>query len=323
MRILISLLMILIATRAEAVYFGDLAPERSRVDVSFRELAPVEVAKVEYEKTALCGCDGNQLSACCLCKKEIDAGIRGKYCGCKSNLSSQHMMLDGKPVGSTGVYFRGINANYFEPVKPEELPADAKPTPHDEVRAILAELPIDSETEFIEYGSGVDARFCLAAASLYGVKKCIGIEIDPERALQSRRLIESLGLSDRIEIIHGDATTLDVQGDIGVAYLWEETLAALKPKIEKLEAFGSYRHEVPGLAMSKKGDSYYYSKPKPKPQKQQNFRGNLPVVYVNVKAKRGCHCYMCNSLRANGGYQGTQCIGGVCRKVWFQSTAYK
>ncbi|BAY78314.1 amino acid adenylation domain-containing protein [Nostoc linckia NIES-25] len=61
----------------------------------------------------------------------------------------------------------------------------------------------------VEIGTGKDAilsRFCVAG----GAKKVYAIELNEETSRKARACIEKLGLADRITIIHGDATKVDI-----------------------------------------------------------------------------------------------------------------
>ncbi|MAE67645.1 MAG: hypothetical protein CMJ18_25610 [Phycisphaeraceae bacterium] len=61
----------------------------------------------------------------------------------------------------------------------------------------------------VDIGTGQDAllaRFCVEA----GARKVYAIEIIDEAFRRARSLVESLGLADRIDVIHGDATRLQL-----------------------------------------------------------------------------------------------------------------
>lgn len=191
-----------------------------------------------------------------------------------------------------------------EPELYANLPSEAQPTPHSEVRRILEVLSPKQNEVFVDFGCGYDARFCIAASSIYGCKS-IGIEIDPARAESARMRVRSLGLEHLVQIIEGDATTVDVNADVGVAYLWPDVLEQMKPKLENLDRFASVHHEVPGLSMKKNGDSFVWSKPQPA-QHQNHYqpkRTSGNVAYYNGVAytSRVCNsssCRMCAAIEA-------------------------
>jgi len=228
----------------------------------------------------------------------------------------------------------------FEPIaelKVEDLPAEAQPTSFAEVHRVLFELNPKPNETFVDFGCGHDARFCIAASSIYGCDS-IGIEIDPERAASARRRVRELGLTDKVEIIEGDATAVDVDADVGVAYLWPNVLEKLKPKLENLDRFASIQHRVPGLEMAASGDSFFWERPKEIAAVQTV---SIPFPEYSGYQRPVCNkanCSMCNKIRANmaarskttepepkkqssGGYWKTYyCNGKVCRRVWIPGT---
>lgn len=140
----------------------------------------------------------------------------------------------------------------------DDIPADAAPTPHTEISRVLALMP-RPEIAFVEYGCGGSAPWCIAAVEKWRCK-AIGIEIDPARASAARERVREAGLGNLITIITGDATTTDVNADVGVAYLYADVLQKLKPRIEKLSAFASYMHKPP-VPATRNGDSWIWTRP--------------------------------------------------------------
>lgn len=188
-----------------------------------------------------------------------------------------------------------------KPMMEAELSADAQPTPWPGVAAMLNELKPKPNEVLLDPGCGYDARLLINACRFFGVEKAIGVEIDPAIAESARRHVAEAGLSDQIEIIDGDSTTLDVDADIGVAYLWPDTLKNLKPKIEQLDRFVSYAYAVPGLPMQAKpigggmrGNVYAWKKP-PKVVRvpiTQSFRRTVGLP-------RGSYCEVCGGRCSN------------------------
>lgn len=183
---------------------------------------------------------------------------------------------------------------------------EAAPTPMPEVVRVLGLLP-KPEVAFVDFGCGADARWLIAAVEEWGCK-AVGIEIDPTRAAIAKRRVEEAGLSNLITIIEGDSTSVDVEADVGVAYLYPNTLEKLKPRLAKLNAFASYIHEPPGLGAVKNGKSWIYSKPKAAaPAAPAQPRG--AVWGGQVYSGRVCNnpfCGMCNSIQAQINSQATQ-----------------
>jgi hypothetical protein len=108
-----------------------------------------------------------------------------------------------------------------------------------------------------------------------------------------------------VTIIEGDATQVDVPAQVGVCYLYPDVLAALKPKLEKLDRFASYMHGVDGLAMSRNGDAWTWRKPQQvamQTQREQVPRQQYGAVWGGrTYSGPVCNspgCRMCNSIRS-------------------------
>lgn len=189
------------------------------------------------------------------------------------------------------------------------LAAAQAPTPHSEVARILELLDPKPEETLVDYGCG-DARFLIAAVETFGCK-AIGVEIDPEQAAIARAKVENAGLQDRIQIIEGDATTVDVKADVGVVYLYPDVLSELAPKLTKLNRFASYQHPVAGVTMTKDRDAYLWNVTAP----QQTAAGSAKpatvaaasttkevpyAIYGGYKYYQqptpGCTCSMCRDI---------------------------
>lgn len=222
-----------------------------------------------------------------------------------------------------------------EPPKPqnfrETVPAEATPTPYREIARVLDILP-KPEVGFVDFGCGADARWCIAAAYKWKCK-CLGMEIDPARARMARDRVKEEGLQDLITIYQGDASkySYDNNADVGVAYLYPETLEKLKPEIEKLKAFASYIHKPPvdtGYVYLDR-DTWIYTKPKQATQHLAVWNG----VSYSGPVCTNPNCGMCASIRSQlaatqsqtvpksptGGHYVTQKVK-ICngRSCWFE-----
>jgi Ribosomal protein L11 methyltransferase (PrmA) len=210
----------------------------------------------------------------------------------------------------------------LEPSKAAAVKAEAAaaPTPYTEIIRVLDLLP-KPEVAFIDFGCGSEARWCIAAAEKWHVQ-AIGIELDPVRAKLAKERVAAAGLTDLVTIVEGDATTLPVKADVGVAYLYPETLQKLKPQIEKLKAFASFMHQPPVLS-TKNGNSWIYTAPA-KVQVGAHAVWN-GVTYTGPVCSDP-NCVMCNSIRAQinasqpqrtrQGYWVKHCQNGKCWLEW-------
>jgi hypothetical protein len=171
---------------------------------------------------------------------------------------------------------------------------EAAHTPMSEVVRVIGLLP-KPEIAFVDFGCGYDARWCVAAAERWGCK-CVGIEIDPQRASAARERVRNLGLDNLITILEGDAGTVPVSGDVAVAYLYPSVLARLKPRLESFKAFASYLHQPPGLNCTKNGDTWFYRRQVQTAMAQQQGAVWQGMVY-NQPVCNSPHCAMCNAIR--------------------------
>lgn len=173
---------------------------------------------------------------------------------------------------------------------------EAAPTPGLEVERVIGLLP-RPQIGFVEYGCG-DARWCIAAVERWGCR-ATGVEIDPARATMARERVQLLGLSHLITIIQGDATTTNVEADVGAAYLYADVLEQLRPRLQKLRAFASYMHRPPGLPVVQTGKSWLYVRGQ---QQQQSAVWQGQNYSQPVCTDPGCN--MCNSIRQQLNYRG-------------------
>lgn len=160
------------------------------------------------------------------------------------------------------------------------------PTPTENIDIILKELNPKPDEVFVDYGCG-DGRVVIAAARDYGCK-AVGVEINPLTANLARRNVEQAGLEDRVEIITGDATSVDVEADVGFVYLFKDTLGELRNKLLQLDRFASYMHQVPNLPMWKYSDYYIW-----------NYNNVLGAYQGKTYTARQCNssnCIMCNRI---------------------------
>lgn len=178
----------------------------------------------------------------------------------------------------------------------EPTDADSQSTPWPAVGSVLNALAPKPDEVLLDPGCGHDARLLIQACRYFGTKKAIGVEINPELAESARQHVAQAGLSDQIEIITGDSTKLDLEADIGVAYMWPEVLTELKPKIQQLDRFVAYGFAVPDLQMTPKtaangGKLYVW-----------NAVMRVPITKTSTKIARlprGSYCQVCGGHCSN------------------------
>ena len=92
------------------------------------------------------------------------------------------------------------------------------PTPAD-VAAAMVELAAVSSTDVVyEPGCG-DARITIAAIKA-GARRGICVDIDPDRARESKANVEAAGFADRIDVREGDALDVKNLSDVSVVFLY-------------------------------------------------------------------------------------------------------
>src|SRR5262245_47297268 len=102
--------------------------------------------------------------------------------------------------------------------------------PADRVRVVYVPTPAEGVAEMIklarvertdivfEPGCG-DARITIAAVTA-GARRGVGIDIDPDRVDESRKLVKDAGLDDRIEIRQGDALDIRDLSEATIVFLY-------------------------------------------------------------------------------------------------------
>jgi uncharacterized protein (TIGR03000 family) len=92
------------------------------------------------------------------------------------------------------------------------------PTPPEVSEAMVALAGIRPDDVVYEPGCG-DARITTAAIRA-GARRGICIDIDPERARESKANVEAAGVADRIEVHEGDALDVRNLSDVSVVFLY-------------------------------------------------------------------------------------------------------
>ena len=92
------------------------------------------------------------------------------------------------------------------------------PTPDAVVAEMIKLAGVGPADVVFEPGCG-DARITIAAVKA-GARKGVGIDIDPDRVVESRELVKDAGLDDRIEIRQGDALDIRDLSEATVVFLY-------------------------------------------------------------------------------------------------------
>jgi precorrin-6B methylase 2 len=133
--------------------------------------------------------------------------------------------------------------------------AAQQPTPSRVIDQIMDALSLSSDDTFADIGCG-DGRILIDAVTRFGCK-AVGVEIDPAKADEARKRVAEAGLSHMITIVTGDAKDFDPKKyavTAGVAYLYPDLLAKLRPMLETIPVLITPFHKVEGLVMDQRGD---------------------------------------------------------------------
>lgn len=105
------------------------------------------------------------------------------------------------------------------------------PTPPEVVDRMLEMAQVHSEDTLVDLGSG-DGRIVIAAASDYGVRGALGIDLDPERVAEARANARAAGVETQVSFEEGDLFTKDFSdATVLTMYLLQRVNERLKPVI--------------------------------------------------------------------------------------------
>lgn len=105
------------------------------------------------------------------------------------------------------------------------------PTPPQVVDAMLEMGQVKADDILYDLGSG-DGRIVVAAVRDRGVKKGVGVDIDPERVEDGRRNAAQAGVSDRATFTEGNVFTFDfTEATVVTMYLLPSVNLKLRPRV--------------------------------------------------------------------------------------------
>ena len=140
------------------------------------------------------------------------------------------------------------------------------PTPHEVVDAMLKVAKVGKGDVLYDLGSG-DGRIPIAAAQKYGIRRGIGIDINPERIREANENLAKARVGDRVKFVNADLFESNFSdATVITLYLLPELNLKLLPKLLKevkpgtrivSHAFnmGSWK---PEKALSVEGRSVYF-----------------------------------------------------------------
>ncbi|MBW4624879.1 MAG: class I SAM-dependent methyltransferase [Brasilonema octagenarum HA4186-MV1] len=108
------------------------------------------------------------------------------------------------------------------------------PTPPEVVNRMLTIAKVGKNDVLYDLGSG-DGRIPIAAVQKYGVKKAVGIDIDPQRIKEANENAQKAGLTGKVQFLQQDLFTTDFSdATVVTLYLLPELNVKLRPQLLKL-----------------------------------------------------------------------------------------
>lgn len=141
-------------------------------------------------------------------------------------------------------------------------------TPPDIVEAMLKLGRVSPKDTVYDLGCG-DGRLVIGAVGLYGAKRGVGIDLDPERIKQSKENARAAGVADKVEFRQGDV--LDIKdlsdADVVLLFLSQDMNLALRPLLQKTLkpgarivsscfSLGSWKPDRTELVLGEDGNEY-------------------------------------------------------------------
>lgn len=128
--------------------------------------------------------------------------------------------------------------------------ATQQATPDNVIDQALNLMELGQNDVLADYGCG-DARVLIRAAKLYGCK-CIGIEIDEDKAKIAAQNVKDEGLENLITIINSDVESFDpIENNVTAiyAYLYPELLNKLVDHFRAVKTIAIPYHLVDGIEL--------------------------------------------------------------------------
>jgi hypothetical protein len=151
----------------------------------------------------------------------------------------------------------GAQSRYFANRQLINATGPQNPTPDQIIERSLDLMHLTPSDVVAEIGCG-DGRVMIAIAKRFGCK-VRGVEIDPGKVDEARRLIAESGMLGQITVTEGDARTFPLDGVTAVyAYLESDLLTELVPRFSGIRTVVCPAHECPGLGMVKTVDGIWW-----------------------------------------------------------------
>ncbi|MDQ3687405.1 MAG: class I SAM-dependent methyltransferase [Acidobacteriota bacterium] len=105
------------------------------------------------------------------------------------------------------------------------------PTPPEVVEAMLKVAKVGKDDVLYDLGSG-DGRIPVTAVQKYGVRRAVGIDIDPQRIKEANDNAKAAGVTDRVTFRNEDLFQADFsEATVVTLYLLDSLNEKLRPKL--------------------------------------------------------------------------------------------
>jgi uncharacterized protein (TIGR03000 family) len=121
-----------------------------------------------------------------------------------------------------------------DPKHPDDILVRFVPTPEDIVDEMIKLAKVTKDDVVYDLGCG-DGRIVIGAVKRGGAKRGVGIDIDPQRILESKTNAQLAGVADKVEFREGDVLKIPDLSDATVVmlYMGEDLNRQLRPILQK------------------------------------------------------------------------------------------
>ncbi len=141
-------------------------------------------------------------------------------------------------VGTTYIQHRDFQANAQTTPTGTPTPAPTRepdvpyvPTPEPVVSRMLQIAKVNRNDVVYDLGSG-DGRIPITAVQKYGVRRAVGVDINPDRVREAKQNAQQANVTDRVEFRQQDLFATDLrEASVVTLYLLPEVNLRLRPKL--------------------------------------------------------------------------------------------
>ena len=138
---------------------------------------------------------------------------------------------DSRNVAKTTAFTQSAQENAQESGQLRSPDVPYVPTPPEVVDAMLKVADVQENDVLYDLGSG-DGRIPIMAVKKYGVRRAVGIDIDPQRIKEANENARKAGVTDRVSFRNEDLFEADIsEATVVTLYLLNSVNERLRPKL--------------------------------------------------------------------------------------------